>query len=308
MITQNYIAIDIAKESLAVAADSFSGSFTYDSRGLNKLVKHIDGIDQPLVVCEATGGYERVLMSLLFSRQIPVALVNPARVRAFAKSEGTKAKTDPIDAKVLLRFAVSKELQPTPPPSSQVQQLQALMDRRSQLTETLAREKNRLQKSPQCTLESIGKVIEFIEHELEHIELQIRAVIDSDQTMHLHSSIMQQVTGVGETTAWTILAYLGELTSLNRNQLVALAGIAPYNRDSGKYKGKRRIEGGRAKVRKCLYMAAQSAAVHNPHIKAYVDRLRKKKGKPYKWAMVAAMRKILLHLRSLLKNQQLQLA
>ncbi|ADE54009.1 IS110 family transposase [Coraliomargarita akajimensis] len=307
MITQNYIAIDIAKESLAVAADSFSGSFTYDSRGLNKLVKHIDGIDQPLVVCEATGGYERVLMSLLFSRQIPVALVNPARVRAFAKSEGTKAKTDPIDAKVLLRFAVSKELQPTPPPSSQVQQLQALMDRRSQLTETLAREKNRLQKSPQCTLESIGKVIEFIEHELEHIELQIRAVIDSDQTMHLHSSIMQQVTGVGETTAWTILAYLGELTSLNRNQLVALAGIAPYNRDSGKYKGKRRIEGGRAKVRKCLYMAAQSAAVHNPHIKAYVDRLRKK-GKPYKWAMVAAMRKILLHLRSLLKNQQLQLA
>jgi len=118
---------------------------------------------------------------------------------------------------------------------------------------------------------------------------------------------MQTVCGVGPNTAWSILAYLSEITELNRNQLVALAGLAPFNRDSGKYKGKRSIQGGRAKVRATLYMAAQTAAIHNPIIKPYVDRLRNDKGKPYKCAMTAAMRKILVHLQSLLKKQQLLL-
>ena len=118
---------------------------------------------------------------------------------------------------------------------------------------------------------------------------------------------MQSVVGIGKTTAWSILAYLSEITELKRNQLIALAGIAPFNKDSGKFQGKRRIEGGRAKVRKCLYMAAQSAAVHNEHIKKYVDGLRAR-GKPYKCAIVAAMRKILIHLQILLKKQQITLA
>lgn len=307
MTSKNYIAIDIAKDSLAVASDSFNGSFPYTDSGLNKLLKKIDVLDCPLVVCEATGGYERKLMSLLFEQEIPVALVNPARVRAFAKSEETKAKTDPIDALMLLRFAKSKDLRPTPAPSEQQQSLQALMDRRSQLTESLAREKNRLQKSPQSVRKSIEKMVAFIEKELKALEEQIQKVIESDQAMNQQNLTMQSVTGIGETTAWSILAYLGEITSLGRNQLVALAGVAPYNKDSGKFKGKRRIEGGRAKVRKCLYMAAQSAAVHNPHIKSYVDGLRAR-GKPYKCAIVAVMRKLLIHLLSLLKNPQNALA
>ena len=141
MITKNYIAIDIAKDSLAVASDSFNESFTYNKKGLKALIGKITLVESPLVVCEATGGYERKLMSLLFELNIPVALLNPARVRAFARSEGTKAKTDPIDALMLLRFAKSKDLRPTPAPSQQQQTLQALMDRRSQLTESLAREK-----------------------------------------------------------------------------------------------------------------------------------------------------------------------
>lgn len=307
MTSKNYIAIDIAKDSLAVATESFTKSFPYTDSGLGKLLKKIQEFDSAMVVCEATGGYERKLMGLLFEKQIPVALLNPSRVRNFARSEGTKAKTDPIDANMLLRFAQSKDLRPTPAPSKQQQALQALMDRRSQLSETLAREKNRSQKSPEIVLGSIDKMIRLIEQELEAIEEQIKKIIKSDDAMKAKSATMQKVSGIGHTTAWSILAYLGEIESLGRNQLVALAGVAPYNRDSGKFKGKRRIEGGRAKVRKCLYMAAQSAAVHNPHIKAYVDRLRAK-GKPYKCAMVAAMRKLLIHLQSLLKNQKNALA
>lgn len=307
MNSKNYIAIDIAKDSLAVISDSFSGSFDYDNKGLKALLEQLRRIESALVVCEATGGYERKLMELLFSHEIPVALVNPARVRAFARSEGTKAKTDPIDALMILRFAQSKDLSPTPVPSEQQRTLQALMDRRSQLTESLAREKNRLQKSPKCVIKSVEKMIRIIERELKALEQKMEKLIDEDESMCWQDSIMQQVCGVGATTSWSILAYLGEITALKRNQLVALAGVAPYNRDSGKFKGKRRIEGGRAKVRKCLYMAAQSAAVHNPHIKEYVDGLRSR-GKPYKCAIVAAMRKLLIHLQSLLKKQELELA
>lgn len=307
MTSKNYIAIDIAKDSLAVASDSFNGSFPYTDAGLGKLIKKIKVLEFPLVVCEATGGYESKLMSLLFEQEIPVSLVNPSRVRNFARSEGIRAKTDPIDAQMLLRFAKNKDLRPTTPPTAQQQSLQALMDRRSQLTESLAREKTRLQKSPQSVRHSIEKMIAFIEKEVRALEEQIQEVVESDEAMRQQNLTMQGVCGIGETTAWSILAYLGEITSLGRNQLVALAGVAPYNQDSGKFKGKRRIQGGRAKVRKCLYMAAQSAAVHNPHIKSYVEGLRAR-GKPYKCAIVAAMRKLLIHLQSLLKNPNNALA
>ena len=307
MNSKNYIAIDIAKDSLAVKSDSFKGSFNYNIEGLKELLAKVQSLDTPIVVCEATGGYERELMNCLYNNNIAVALVNPVRVRAFAKSEGLKAKTDPIDAVLLLSFAQSKNLEPTPQPSPREQNLQALMDRRSQLTESSAREKNRLQKCPEYVRKSIEKMIGIIEEELDEIDRQIEQLIEKDEVMSSYSSTMQSVVGIGKTTAWSILAYLSEITELKRNQLIALAGIAPFNKDSGKFQGKRRIEGGRAKVRKCLYMAAQSAAVHNEHIKKYVDGLRAR-GKPYKCAIVAAMRKILIHLQILLKKQQITLA
>ena len=147
----------------------------------------------------------------------------------------------------------------------------------------------------------------IFEKELASIEKQIEELIAKDDKMAAQNAQMQSINGIRTTISWAILAYLGEITALSRNQLVALAGVAPYNRDSGKYKGKRRIEGGRAKVRKCLYMGAQCAAVYNPHIKAYVDGLRAR-GKPYKCAIVAAMRKLLIHIQSLLKKQESALA
>lgn len=307
MTSKNLVAIDIAKDSLAVQTESFTASFTYDRPGLKKLLGKIQSLKDPMVICEATGGYERMLLEKLFERSIPLALVNPARVRAFAKSEGIKAKTDPIDSTMLLRYARSKELEPTQAPSKNRQELQALMDRRSQLSESLAREKNRLKMSPRRIVKSIERMIRILKKEIQTIEKDIKELIDNDEQMADQNEKMQSVCGVANATSWSILAYLSEITKLKRNQIVALVGIAPFNRDSGKFKGKRKIEGGRAKVRKCLYMAAQSAAIHNPHIKDYVNGLLSR-GKPYKCAMVAAMRKLLIHLQSILKNPQKALA
>ena len=301
------IAIDVAKDSLQIQSPQRAWQVPNTENGLAGLNKALQSLKKPWIVCEATGGYEQRLLQFAHKKALPVTLINPARVRAFAKSEGLKAKSDPMDAALLLRFAKSKELKPTPPPSPQQQTLQALMDRRSQLTESLAREKNRLQKASQCVRKSIEKMIAIIEKELVQIDNQIEQLIDENPLMSEQSSRMQSVSGIGKSTAWAILAYLSEINSLKRNQLVALAGIAPFNKDSGKYRGKRRIEGGRAKVRKCLYMAAQSAAVHNQHIKAYVDGLRAR-GKPYKCAIVAAMRKLLIHIQSIIKNTQFSLA
>jgi len=303
----NLIAIDIAKDSLQVYHDDKSESVTYNPKGLAHLCRAIGKLKKPWVICEATGGYERPLMALLYAKGITVTLVNPARVRAFAKSEGIRAKTDPIDARVLLRFAQEKSLQPTPPPEPQNQELAALMDRRSHLTEQLAREKNRRQKGDPFIGKSIARMIIVIEDELQILDQKIRELIDTNCELHANSQIFLSVQGIGEVTAWTLLAYLREIPHLGRNQLVALAGLAPFNRDSGKSSSKRSIQGGRAKVRKCLYMAAQSAALYNPVIRDYVARLRER-GKPYKCAIVAAMRKLLIHLQSLLKNYKKCLA
>lgn len=307
MTQHQYIAIDISKHTLAVVSNRASKSYDYTPEGLNSLLLFIAKHEHPVVVCEATGGYEKRLMETLREHEIGVALVNPSRVRAFARSDGLKAKTDPIDAALLLRFAQSKGLTPSPSPSENQQTLQALMDRRSQLTEAIAREKNRLEKASKYVRKSIEKTIKFLEDELNEIDKQIEELLARDKAMSEQSDKIQSIKGVGRITAWSILAYLAEIIKLSRNQTVALAGIAPYDKDSGKHKGKRRIEGGRAKVRKCLYMAAQTAAIHNPVIKTYVEGLRKR-GKPYKVAIVAAMRKLLIHIHSLIKNPKKCLA
>jgi len=236
-----------------------------------------------------------------------VCVLNPSRVRAFARSEGIKAKTDAIDTAVLLRFAQQKALRPTPAPDPTHQELAALMDRRGHLSSEIAREKNRLDKAPHTVMASIKRMIRLIDKEIAAIERKIEKLIEHDPKLNPKARIITGVHGVGKVTSWSILAYLGEITELSRNQLVALAGVAPYNRDSGKTIGKRSIYGGRAKVRKCLYMAAKSAAQHNPVIKAYVEGLRAR-GKPYKCALVAAMRKLLIHIQSLLRKYQFTLA
>jgi transposase len=297
------IAIDIAKRSLALHTEHEACSLPYDEDGLAGLLERLRGRAHPLVVCEATGGYERPLLAALAKAKIPVALVSPARVRAFAKSEGIKAKTDPIDAKMLWRFAQEKKLRATPPPSPGQAQLIALLDRRSQLSVHLAQEKNRLEKEVAGLRPSLQRTLKFLQRELTRIETQIRALIEADPQLREQQHRCLSVQGVGEVTTWSVLGYLNEICVLNRNQLVALAGLAPYNRDSGDQRPKRSIFAGRAKVRKVLYMAAHTAARCNPVIRDYVAKLLQR-GKPYKCALVAAMRKLLLHLQALLKKPQ----
>ena len=302
----SYYAIDVAKDNLQVQSDVKSFCVTNNTSGFSKITKDIPPESTALIICEASGGYERDLMGYCFENNIAVARVNPGRVRAFAASEGIRAKTDPIDAKLLLAFAKSKKITAMRVPDATRQQIAALMDRRAQLSEQLAREKNRNQKAPPQILASIREMITFIETKISENDDRTEEIIDAHSELKQAAQTIQSVKGVGKITAWTILAYLHEITDLNRNKLVALAGVAPFNKDTGKRTGKRSIIAGRAKVRRCLYMAAQSAAVHNPVIREYVNKLRER-GKPYKVAIVAAIRKLLIHIQSLLKNSNFSL-
>jgi transposase len=300
----HYVAIDVSKANLQVQDDYRAFPVSNDAKGHRKLLSYLKKCLNPLVVFEASGGYERDLLRSLHQAAMSLAMVNPARVRDFARSEGVRAKTDPIDGQMILAFAKSKALQPMEAPSEAVFKLAALLDRRGHLVEQLAREKNRLQNSETFIHRSIKRMIRILEKEIATLETAINKLVGSNPALRSRADIIESVQGVGKVTAWTLLAYLSEIESLDRNRLVALAGIAPFNRDSGKFSGRRSIIGGRAKVRKCLYMAAHSAASCNPVIAAYVQRLRDR-GKPYKCAIVAAMRKLLIHIQSLMKKAEL---
>ncbi len=300
----HYVAIDVSKSTLQVQDERRAFVVSNDAKGHRKLLDHLRTCTNPLVVFEASGGYERDLLRALHEAGMPLTMVNPARVRAFARSEGVRAKTDPIDGKMILAFAKSKALRPMEAPSEALLKLAALLDRRGHLVEQLAREKNRLQNSEIFIHRSIKRMIRILEKEIAAIEEAIEKLLDSDPGLQSRAGIIESVKGVGKVTSWTLLAYLSEIEELDRNRLVALAGIAPFNRDSGKFSGRRSIIGGRAKVRKCLYMAAHTAASCNPVIAAYVQGLRDR-GKPYKCAIVAAMRKLLIHIQSLMKKAQL---
>lgn len=303
----NIVAIDIAKETLQVQTENIARSISNDAKGFEQLAKLLAKLENPHVVCEATGGYERPLLRSLYEQEVVVSVVNPATVRSFAKGEGIRVKTDLADGRMLLKYGQTRELRPTLPPDPEREELAALMDRRSQLSDSLTREKNRLEKEPVYTRKLIEDSISFLELQIAQVDARIEGIAIANKTISGLVERMTQVKGVGRTTAFTVLAYLPDLDTLTRGQMVALAGLAPFNRESGKTKSKAFIHGGRAKVRKCLYMAAQSAARHNEVIRNYVRRLVEA-GQPYKSALVAAMRKILVCLRSLVKNENFTLA
>ena len=304
---RNWVAIDIAKDELELSDDRRGWVSGNESGAINRLVAGFKKRSDVWVICEASGGYERKLVAALHAASIKVCVVSPNRVRAFARSEGVLAKTDKIDTAMMLKFAQSKNLRPTPPPSKEQVELAAMMDRRTQLSDLLAQEKNRVQNSPPAIHSLIKKMIRTVEAQIKSVEKHIRAIVEATETMRERHKLFCSVSGIGEVTSWSLIAYLDELGKLKRSETVALVGLAPFNRDSGKKKGKRYIQGGRAKIRSSLYMAAKSAARHNPVIKPYVQRLLDK-DKPYNCVMVAAMRKLIIHLHCLIKNNQPKLA
>jgi transposase len=305
----SYIAIDVAKNSFWVQTDGGGFLVANTVKGIAQMLSKTRSLKNRHFVCEASGGYERTLVDTLHAKKHTVSLLPAAWVRAFASSDGIKAKTDPIDGRVILRFAKEKRPAATPPPSAQQRLLVDLLDRREQLTEQLKREKTRLQK-PGCAkaiIASTERMIRSTTRELGKIDAQIEKTVESDKMMTKAFGVLTSIKGIGPVNAWSIIAYLPEITNVNRTEIAALAGLAPFNRDSGNRQGPRHIFGGRAKVRRCLYMAATAAAIHNEVISTYVCRLQAR-GKPYKCAIVAAMRKLLLHAQSILKKDEIVLA
>lgn len=292
-----YLGIDVAKATLRVKTPKENFEVSNDINGIARIIKECQKLDAPLVVFEATGGYERLLKQQMHQRGIACHLVQPTMVKHFIQSQGIKAKTDPIDAQMLQRFAQERALQPMRVPNPANEQLRVLLDRRTQLVEMCKQEKVRLQNSPQAVLGDIRSMIRELEKRISKIQDKINELVQNDCALKDRHTVINDISGVGKITGWAILAYLPEITWLSRNTICALAGLAPYNQDSGKKSGKRRIYGGRAKLRTCLYMATVCAMTHNETIKEYVGRL-KAANKPPKCAIVAGMRKLLLHIRA----------
>jgi len=305
-----FAGVDIGKASLDVSlAGQPPCRHPNDAAGIAALITALKKLPQPVqVICEPSGGYERDLLAALWAAGLAVSLVHAARVRAFARAQGRLAKTDPIDAVVLREFGELLRPGTLAAPSPERERLAALVQRREQLVNLLSMEDQRLAQTRDAVVQKMsGRLLKELQTQIEQMDELIAAQIAADVTLKGQSERLQQVQGIGPVTATTLLAELPELGTLSRNESGALAGVAPYNQDSGAHRGRRTIRGGRVKVRRVLYMAALVASRFNPILKAFYDRLVAA-GKPKKVALVAVMRKLIVLLNHLLKNPQFKLA
>lgn len=299
-----FVGIDVCKARLDVhvLADASSFAVTNDLQGHRQLQTRLPPPGECLIVVEATGGYQRELVLALVDRGHRVAVVNPKRVRDFAGALGVQAKTDPIDARTLARFGQAFQPRAVENTSEKQRELDAHVLRRRQLVELRAIEKCHRESAPsRAVYKNIQKVIDVLDRQIRHVEQEIQQLLESDDQWNAKAKIIGSVPGVGAVVVATLLTELPELGTLNRKQVGALAGLAPYNNDSGKFKGKRSIRGGRSVVRNVLYMATRAAARFNPAIKNLYQRLLQA-GKPNKVATVACMRKLLTILNHLVKT------
>ena len=305
MSQEIYIGIDIAKSSLDVAIHNQEQQFSFANheKGIQQALDRIKALSPSLVVLEATGGFELLLVAALSLAKLPVVVVNPRQVRDFARATGRLAKTDAIDARVLAHFAAAVK-----PALRQLQDeeliiLKDLVARRQQLIEMLTAENNRLGMARNRTVgEHIEAHIKWLQKEVSSSDTDLRHQIEASPVWREKDNLLQSVPGVGDTTSATMLANLPELGSLNRRQIAALVGVAPYNRDSGLFRGKRAVWGGRAKVRCVLYMAVIAGLRWNPVIRAFYDHLCAA-GKAKKVALTACMRKLLTILNAMMKSK-----
>jgi transposase len=298
-----FVGIDVSKSRLDIATRPTNAGWQVDNteKGIASLVDKLKQLKPALIVLEATGGYETAVTAALASEGSPVAVVNPRQVRDFAKSLGKLAKTDKIDAALLAHFADAIRPELRLLPDEQTQELQGLLVRRRQLIEMLVAEKNRLPMTHKRLIAGVKEHIQYLEHQLEDLDQEIQDRLRSSPVWREQEDLLRSVPGVGKVLSATILAELPELGKLNRKQIAALVGVAPFNCDSGKKRGKRAIWGGRAFVRSALYMAALSARRFNPVIKSFYEKLVAA-GKPFKVAMTACMRKLLTILNAMLHS------
>lgn len=296
-----FVGIDVSKAQLDVAVgEGEQFSVSNDLAGYVQLCERLSRVKPQLIVMEATGGLERAVAAHLTSHELPLRVVNPRQVRQFAQAAGILAKTDQLDAAVLVRFGQAMQLEPRPLPSEQVQALQALIARRNELTEMLTMERNRLRLAHPSVKAALKKSIRWLESQLTSTDHDIGGMLRECGIWRDKVELLESVPGIARLTSLRLVTTLPELGTLNRRQISALAGVAPFNQDSGQWRGKRRIYGGRAAARSALYMAALVGSRHNPVLRAFYQRLRAA-GKPAKVALTACMRKLLTILNSMLK-------
>lgn len=300
------VGIDVSKGQLDVDWSDDRPPFSADNNpdGHAQIVRALAQVRVQRIVVEATGGYDRPIVAELAAGGLPVVVVNPRQVRDFARATGRLAKTDAIDAKVLALFAIAIQPPLRPLDDAQTQAFAELLARRRQLVQMRVAEGHRLgQAQAKKVKQSIGKVIRVLERQIDDIDDDLNKLIQESPLWRVKEELLTSVKGIGTTTARTLLAELPELGTLSRQEIAALVGVAPFNRDSGQFRGKRMIRGGRAVVRRVLYMATLVAAQFNPVIRAYYHRLQAA-GKRKKVALVACMRKLLVTLNAILRTQK----
>jgi len=302
-----YVGIDVSKKHLDVALgpeDRRPLRVPNTPAGIEALVAELQGKAVQLVVLESSGGWERGILRALVEAGITTARVPGGRVRHFAKSWGQRAKTDGIDARMLARYGERVQPRPTVLPSPQRQRLDALVTRRKQLVDMRTAESNRLETAEEESVrQGLQKHIAWLNEEIADLEQRIEEHIAAHEELAQQQQLLTSVPGVGVGTARVLLAKMPELGQVNRKEIASLVGVAPFNRDSGGKTGKRYIQGGREDVRAVLYMAALSAIRFNPRFKAFYQRLRNEKEKPFKVAIVAVMRKLLVTLNAMVATQ-----
>ena len=299
-----FVGVDVSKDYLDIYHDPSGKSYSVNNneKGINQLTRDLKRLNPTLIVMEATAGMEVLAATVLIQAGLKVAVVNPRHVRYFARSKGILAKTDRMDACVLAQFAQAVRPAERPIADENTRNLRAMVNRRYQINQMLVAERNRKRFSEEITHEHIQVHIDWLLQEKKLIEIEMQKMIQENSAWNEKSELIRSIPGIGPVSASTILASLPELGALNRKQIAALVGVAPFNRDSGYMRGKRCIWGGRAQVRSVLFMATLAALRHNPVIAEFFDRLTSN-GKPYKVAMIACCRKLLVILNAMMANQ-----
>lgn len=300
-----FVGIDVAKATLDVALRPSEQTWQviYDEAHVEALVEQLTEWSPTLIVIEATGGLERPLVAALAAAQLPVVVINPRLARDFAKATGRLAKTDRIDAQVLAHYGEAIRPSLRPLPDADTEQLRAIVARRRQLLDMMSAEQSRLSSAPARICDSIAYHLTWLQQQVASLDDDLDRMLQASPLWCERDAILQSTPGVGPVLSRTLMAHLPELGELNRKEIAALVGVAPFNRDSGTWRGRRTIWGGRATVRAVLYMSTLVATRFNPVIREFYERLLAA-GKEKKVALTACMRKLLTILNAMVKNQQ----
>jgi transposase len=301
-----YVGIDVSKDRLDVHVRPMREAFavTRDGKGLEALVERLRALSPTLIAVEATGGFETIVAAAVGGAGLPLVVVNPAQVRHFAQALGKRAKTDPIDAEVIARFAEAMKPDLRALPDEAQRLLAELVGRRRQIIEMIVAEGQREKRAANARVrKSIRRHIRMLEKELPAIDEDIGTLVRGSPAWREKEDLLVSFRGIGKNLARTLLAEVPELGKLSRREIASLVGLAPFTRQSGRWKGKSMIGGGRATARWALYMAALVASRHNPHLKTFYRRLLDA-GKPKMVALIAVARKILTTLNAMLRDNR----